>query len=129
MPKSPLRLMVTIDAQVDMTIWANRAIAVVLFLAAAPSAYASGDPGIFYWLFFFLVWDIGFGASVLYLQTLRKLRLSFIGIYLLCAIATWVWFWNVPGPDFTLENVVMVLWPPALVAVFFLISRRNGLSH
>ena len=102
---------------------AARIAVAILSLAASPSAFASGDPGVLWWVLFLLCWYIAAAVAVAFTRTPRMWRTAGIALYFVAAVPAWIWYLNVPGPDMLIEHVVMTASPVVLVFLFVGLSR------
>lgn len=90
-------------------------------------AYASGDPGVLFEIFFMFWWYVAGALIVLLSKHIHGWRLALLGAYVACAVPIWNWYLNSPGPDFTLQTAVTAGYPPTMIVVVRLLAlaRRN----
>ncbi len=99
-------------------------LAALLALLPLP-AHASGDPGILFEICFLFCWHAAGAAFVLFSRRIRRWRLELCGLYFAGTVPLWHWYLTSPGPHFTLQPVVMALYPPALIALFAFATRAR----
>jgi hypothetical protein len=105
---------------------AARIAVAILSLTASASAFASGDPGVLWWVLFLLCWYIAAAVAVAFTRTPRMWRTAGIALYVVAAVPAWIWYLNVPGPEMLIEHVVMTASPVVLVLPFMVLSRIHG---
>jgi hypothetical protein len=101
----------------------RRAILIILAMSVSPTAHASGDPGVIYWIGAGGLLGLAVAGVFAFSESFKSIRLIVLAPYLLAVGAVWLWAMNVDGPDFTLAYAA-ILGTPVLALLLGVLSAR-----
>lgn len=100
-----------------------RLIAVLSLLPISKLAHASGDPGVLYGFVAILLWHVFCGVFIYSSEKLHSHRVILGVFYLVGLVVSWIWFWNIAGPDYSKPMVIMTAWPPVMILGSLFLSK------
>ncbi len=89
----------------------NKALILFGILLIPKICYASGDPSILYSLVSFCIIHIGMFLYLVLAKAYARFRYPILGLFIVNVILTWLWGFNLPGPDFTEMYIGLFTFP------------------